>query len=537
MQEELKKMKFALYSRKSTVDDSKQIQSIENQIQVLTEKARKDNLKIVKIYKEEKSAKIPGRRPQFEQMIKDIEDGVIDGIICWKLDRLSRNPICGGKIQYFLQTNKIKQIVTYERIYYPNDNSMMMTLELGLATEYSIALGKNVKRGMNFKVEKGQYPNTAPIGYLNTPHLSNGERVIVLDKERAPLVRKLWDLVLDEELSISEIIKKAEQIGLKTRPTRKAAGKKLSRHGLHCIFSNPFYYGFFRWHGELHQGKHEPLITKEEFDRVQEIISGKKCAARPAKHKYAFKTLIYCGECGASVTAEQKNKIRKDKSINQRTYYRCTHRKVEHDCKQPAIREEAVEKQFQELLDSVSLPDSFVGWVKKWLFQEKEVAEVKRDSVLKQQQFRVEKINRELDKLLELRINDEIEPEIFKIKKNSLIEEKHQIESSMYLDTDSESYRIDKTVELFEFCKVANILFHKGNYDDKKMLLQALGSRFYLQDQKLKVRLAEPLKFIQEAVSEEWVLDPMFATLKTKVTQGETASERTLIKNGADDGT
>lgn len=530
-------MKFGLYVRKSSEDSNKQIQSIENQIQILTAKAKKENLKIVKIYREEKSAKKPSKREQFNQMLSDLRNGVIDAIICWKLDRLSRNPIEGGMIQYDLQQGNIKQIVTYEKVYFPSDNSIMMSLELGMATEYSLALGKNVKRGMSFKVEKGHYPNTAPIGYLNTSHLANGERTIVLDEERAPLIRQLWDLILENRFPMGEIVNKANQMGLRTRATRKQPERKLTRHGLHCIFANPFYYGMFKWNEELHQGKHEPLITKEEFDRVQKIVQSRRHAPRLARHKYGFKGLLLCGECGASVTAEQKNKIRKDRSINHRVYYRCTHNKVNSACKQPAIREENLEQQFKELLDSFAIPDSFVEWARKWLKQETEVAGIKRDVLLKQQQRKVEKINKEIDKLLELRLNDELEPDLFKSKKASLIAEKHEIENNMYLDTYSDSYRIDKTVELLEFCEVAHILFNKGNYDDKKLLLEGLGSRFYLTDQLVKVSLADPLRFIQNAVNKKWVLNPRFSTLETRVNSSHNDSDRLLIENGADDGT
>jgi DNA invertase Pin-like site-specific DNA recombinase len=127
-------MRYALYARKSSEDSSKQVQSIENQIQVLKEKAEKEGLKIVKIYQESKSAKQPYKREQFIKMIKDLQDGVIEGIITWKLDRLSRNPIDGGTVQHFLLEGIIKEIVTYEKTYYPNDNSIMMSVELGMAT-------------------------------------------------------------------------------------------------------------------------------------------------------------------------------------------------------------------------------------------------------------------------------------------------------------------------------------------------------------------------------------------------------------------
>ena len=529
-------MKFGLYARKSSEDSSKQIQSIANQVDVLREKARENSLKIVKVYQEEKSAKKPYRRDKFNQMMADLQEGVIDAVICWDLTRLSRNPIEAGMTQHFLLEGIIQQIVTYEKTYYPSDHSIMMNLELGMATEYSLALGKNVKRGLKYKIEQGHYPNTAPLGYLNTAHLNCGEKTIVIDSERAPLIRKLWDLLLKDQLSIGEIVQKAADIGLRTRATRKQPEKLLTRHGLHCIFKNPFYYGAFRWQGELHEGVHEPLISKDEFVKAQRLISVRKCAPRPAKHQYALKGSIQCGECGASVTAEQKNKIRKDGSINQRTYYRCTHRRKDSNCKQPMLREADLERQFVTILDSITVPDEFVQWAIKWLNDEGKEAQVKRDAILKQQQRQIEKLNKEIDRLLDLRLQDEVDSSIFKIKKDALMAEKHSIEKDMYLDTDSEDMRINKTTEVFDFCKRVKDVFDQGSFEDKKLVIQALGSHFYLKDKKLTVELAKPFKLIQDAVTNQWILNPRFSTLKTKTAQGESALERSLVVNGADDG-
>lgn len=529
-------MRYALYVRKSSEDSGKQIQSIENQLKTLREKARRDGFTIVKTYSEEKSAKTPYRRPLFNQMLADLEAGLIDAIICWDLSRLSRNAVEGGKIQYLLQTAAIKQIVTNEKIYFPTDNSIMMTFELGMATEYSLALGKNVKRGMNHKADKGVYPNVAPIGYLNTYNSHTGEKFIVTDQEKAPLVRKLWDLLLTNEFSMGELVEKAAVMGLRTRLSKRRPEKKLSRHGLHGIFSNSFYYGEFKWHKDIYQGVHEPLITKEEFDRAQEIISSKKSAPRPKKHKYAFKGFIRCGECGASVTAEHKDKVRLDGSVNHRVYYRCTHRLSNCDCKQTAVREENLEQQFSEILSSVTIPEDFIQWAVKWLHEENEDYAAKRDAVFKQQQKNIEKINKEIDRLLDLRLQEEIDKDTFIAKKDSLMADKRAIEKDLSINTDSQESQIDKTVDVFEFCKRAKDLFDNGSDDDKKLVLRALGSHFYLKDQKLSVELAKPFQLVQDAKTSGFVVSPRFATLNTKVEEGQTASDRLLIENGAADG-
>ena len=115
------KNKYALYCRKSTEDSSRQILSLDSQEKEMLKLAETLELDIVQVFRESKSAKKPDNRPQFSELINFIKKGKIDGIICWKIDRLSRNPIDSATIQWLLQQNQLKIIQTMERQYLPND--------------------------------------------------------------------------------------------------------------------------------------------------------------------------------------------------------------------------------------------------------------------------------------------------------------------------------------------------------------------------------------------------------------------------------
>jgi DNA invertase Pin-like site-specific DNA recombinase len=71
------------------------------------------------------------------------------------LNRLARNPVDGGNISYALQMSIIKQIVTSERVYRPDDNVLMMAVELGMANQFINDLSKDTKRGLKAKAERG----------------------------------------------------------------------------------------------------------------------------------------------------------------------------------------------------------------------------------------------------------------------------------------------------------------------------------------------------------------------------------------------
>ncbi|HEX5429874.1 MAG TPA: recombinase family protein [Patescibacteria group bacterium] len=122
----------------------------------------------------------PGR-PIFNKMLERINLGEANGIICWKLDRLARNPVDGGQVSWMLQGNAIKHIQTYGRSYLPEDNVLMMSVELGVANQFVRDLSVNVKRGLRKKVQDGNTTGLVPTGYLNSPDLEKGTKIAIKD--------------------------------------------------------------------------------------------------------------------------------------------------------------------------------------------------------------------------------------------------------------------------------------------------------------------------------------------------------------------
>src|SRR5690606_4727920 len=141
-----KRNRYILYARKSTTSEDRQVASIESQIEVMTEVAREHDLEVAEVLSEAGSGFKIGR-PAFNTMIEKIESGEADGIIVWKLSRLSRNPDDAGKIMGLLQRGEIKHIRTVDRNWYPEDNVMMMYVEFGMTNQFSRDLSSDTRRG------------------------------------------------------------------------------------------------------------------------------------------------------------------------------------------------------------------------------------------------------------------------------------------------------------------------------------------------------------------------------------------------------
>ncbi len=178
-----------LYARKSSAAEDRQALSIDAQIKEMNEVAKRSDIKIKEILTESKSAKEPGRLI-FNNMMERIYKGEIQTILCWKLDRLARNPIDGASIIWAMKQHGIK-IITPSQIYsHQDENTILLYIEFGMAQKYIDDLSKNVKRGMRMKLEKGGWPAPAPLGYLN----DKLEKKIIVDPQRFNLIRKRYIL-------------------------------------------------------------------------------------------------------------------------------------------------------------------------------------------------------------------------------------------------------------------------------------------------------------------------------------------------------
>jgi len=344
-------MRYFLYVRKSTDVEDKQVLSIEAQLSELRALAKRDGLEIIEEFIEKKSAKIPGR-VIFNDIMSRIERGEAQGIICWKIDRLARNPVDGGQVQWLLQQNVIRHIQTHDRSHYPNDNVLMMSVELGMANEYIRQLSANTARGLRQKARTGVYPGLAPIGYLNDPRT----KTIAVHKKNAKLVRELFEKYATGKVSLDDLTAWLEKSGTMSKGNRRIHISRVS-----FILQNPFYYGHFRYAGETHEGTHTPLISKELFDRANVVLRsrGRTLATKAVPSPYTG--LLRCGECGMAITAEVKEKHQKNGNIHHYTYYRCTRKNKTMKCRESPIRSELLDSQLSALLVEYAMPEVWVS--------------------------------------------------------------------------------------------------------------------------------------------------------------------------------
>lgn len=510
-----KKLRYVLYLRKSTDAEDRQVQSIEDQRKEAGRIVSRDGLTVVKEFSEARSAKKPGRA-EFNNMIDMIERGKADGIIVWKLNRLARNPVDGGQLQWLLQQGIIKSIITSEREYLPSDNVLMMTVELGIANQFVRDLSKDVARGMKSKAEKGWRPGQAPLGYLNDKMGEKGEKQIYTDNQKFPIVRKLWDLLLTGNYTVPALVIVAnERLGLRTK-----RGKKISLGSLYHLFNDKFYYGEYSFDGQVYQGKHKPMISAEEFDRAQKIL-GRAGRPRPKYKRLPFNGLIQCSACGRTITCDERVKvIKRTGETKSFMYHRCTHKTRNHYCPQPPVTFGNLVEQVTRYLDSITIPPEFLEWAVQSLREQQKLEETTRNQVLTNLRNNHQNVIDRIDALVNLYISPEnkdrsiLTEEDLKRQKNALLQEKASVERELTNTSLRVNEWVDLTIKSFHFATYAKAWFDKGDYETKTAILRALGVTFTLKDRSLLLELKGPYVVIKKGVAAGLFESPMLKLIK-----------------------
>ena len=463
--------RYFLYARKSTDVEDKQILSIEAQLAELRELAKRENLNIADEFIEKRSAKIPGR-PVFNEMLKRIQEGEVQGIVCWKIDRLSRNPVDSGKIQWLLQKGIIQHIQTHSQSHYPNDNVLMMSVELGMANEYVRQLSENTARGLRQKARNGDFPSLAPFGYINNPTIKK----IAIHHKNAKLVKKMFELYATGNVRLEELAKVLEKSDIKSKNNNRVHVSRISH-----IITNPIYYGHFRHAGEIYEGKHQPIITKALFDRANGVLRGRGRTPDKKTDPRPFCGLMACGNCGMGITGELKLKRQKNGTTHLYTYYHCSKKSKTQKCSEPCIRAEELDRQLSNIISEYILPKEWA--TKLFAMLDTEEQKTKHTALEAVQELRVEEkeISRNLARLTDVYVAQDIERSDYLERRRSLMSDKKSIEEKIAHFERTPSAWIEPTREWIKDASILDGIANGADLPSKKLSLQKIfGSNLLL---------------------------------------------------------
>ena len=474
----LNSQKFFLYARKSTDVEDKQVLSIEAQVTELREFVRREGFPIVEELIEKQSAKIPGR-PIFNDMLERIENGEASGIISWHPDRLARNSIDGGKIIYLVDTGKIR-FLKFPQFWFENtpQGKFMLNIAFGQSKYFVDSLSENTKRGLRQKVRNGEYPGKAPVGYLNDVRTKS----IVIDKKTAPFIKQAFEMFDTGKYRLMDITDFLAKHGITT------TGKKVLKNRISKIFNNPFYYGHFRYAGEIHEGTYEPIISRKLFEEVQNVLHKRSFPWHKVRIPKPFLGLFRCHECGMMFTGEDKTKFYRgtNRTVTY-VYYRCTKKSKTRKCHQPFIRQEKLDSQLSDLLQKVSLRQD---WKEKMLLklneEEQNISQSCREFVQKIRE-EIKQINVKLQFLLDSYLDQVIEKEAYITKKSDLLSQKKKLDERILSFEQTGNSWLGPMREWVNEASVAASIAKGQDLGAKKVLAQKIfGSDLWIENRMVR---------------------------------------------------
>ena len=491
-------LKYIIYARKSIESEDRQVQSIDDQLNRLRDIAATRSLQVIDVLTEARSAKSPYSRPVFDTLLSRIEKGQADGILCWQINRLSRNPIDSGRLAWMLQKGMIKSIHTVEREYRPEDNILLLAVETGIANQFIIDLARNVKRGMLGKAQRGEWPSRAPSGYLNDKY----RKVIVKDHARFELLKGAWDLMLTGNYSVARVLSILnDHSGFRTAVRGKVGGGPLSLSALHDIFSNPFYAGIIEMGGQRFPGKHDAMVTIAEFEQVQKLLH-RPNRPRPSKLVFSYSRLLRCGECGCLVTAEAKIKTLSNGKRHSYTYYHCTLRSKRRKCQQRSyIREEELTTAFGEQLKGVAIGKSFSDFAVRQIeraLESRKRRPASRDAVEADHRD----LNTQKDRLLDAFMSGLISKDRFEVRQREL-EGGAVIRQLAERQSNDETQMKEKVKQVLLHLTEVDEHFASGTMQLKRDIISRIGSNRLLLNGKLSISFMGWCKVLRRA-EEDW---------------------------------
>ncbi len=475
-------MKAVILARVST-REQEEGHSIDAQINRLHNYCERKELSIIREFVLVESS-TRGDRPEFYKMIDFIKQQKEKvALVCDKVDRLQRSFKEVPTLETLRRSGKLVMHFNVEgQILDENANSsqiMAYQMFVMMAESYTNCISDNVKRSFEKKLQEGSILGTAPVGYLNIKD-EHGNSDVMLDPERAFLVKRIFEEYATGLYSLKELRKKTIEWGLKNKTNTKTY---LSTSQIDKILKNPFYYGIMRYKNKLYPHIYKPLLSKELFRECERVREGKsKVYSKETKTDFIFKGLIRCKNCGCSVTPE----IKKGKYVYLRP-------NTKQGCNCKTIKDELALEAVSKVLRSMVIPDNILQEIKDTIRSSFEAKKAFNASSIKVLRRRYDEIQKKLDVLLEVRIEQSITKDEYDKKANALRAEQHNIKVKMDNHVDADKDFAITLEYLLDLVSRSYTLFESSGNEQKRKIINLVFSNLYFNGSNLEYDLRRPL--------------------------------------------
>ncbi|MDE2590627.1 MAG: recombinase family protein, partial [Patescibacteria group bacterium] len=410
-------MNTVLFCRVSSKEQEETGYSLPSQEKLLKEYSTKKGFSVAKTFLISESASGTKQRKVFNEMLAFVKKEKIKIIVCEKTDRFTRNLKDAQLLYEWLDQDDERQIhlVKDSLVLHKNSRSqekLNLDIRVVFAKNYIDNLSEEVKKGQKEKLAQGWLPMKPPLGYVTVGQ--QGHRIPAIEENTASLVRKMFGMCASGEFSLQRLTQRMFDLGL-----RYPNGGRVTKSRIHQLLHNPFYYGKIPWNGEIYNGKHEPIITKDLYDEVQKVLK-RKDTPKYSKHFFVFRKLIACKGCGGVITWEAQKG---------HSYGHCNHFR---NCSQKVwVKEPDIDRQLLHVFGKLVIKNPRINnWLTKVLeYERKDLAKTTLATLTLLQQ-QLDQIEKRIDKLFDEKMDEKITEEFYNKKNKQYLEEKEQVKQS-----------------------------------------------------------------------------------------------------------
>ena len=323
-----------IYARYSSNNQTEQ--SIEGQIRVCREYAQRNNLAVAGTYIDRALTGTNDNREQFQKMLKDSDKKAWDYVLCYKLDRFSRNKYEMAIHRKHLKDNGVKILSAMENIPDSPEGILLESLLEGMNQYYSEELSQKTKRGLRETRIKGNYMG-GPINYgYSIKHENIGDQIaakVVINETEAPILLHIFEAYAAGN-RIPDIVRELDDKGIKNR------GNPFTVNSIYFMLQQEKYTGVYNFNGETFTHIYPAIIPKELFQIVRKRIDKNKTGKHVIGVDYFLMGKCYCGYCGKQLRSAAGTTT--DGTILR--YYRCPYSKKDVNCHNKSVRKEVLEQ-------------------------------------------------------------------------------------------------------------------------------------------------------------------------------------------------
>ncbi|MCU6712926.1 recombinase family protein, partial [Paenibacillus sp. J5C_2022] len=456
-----------IYTRYSS--NSQTVQSIEGQLKICREYAKRNEMTIIKEYIEEAITGTTDNRPVFQKMIEDSNKQAFTGILVYQPDRFARNRYDSAIYKSKLKKNGVRVYSAKENISDDASGILVEGLLESMAEYYSAELSQKIRRGMEINASKGK----ATGGNVALGYKLDENRRFIVDEEAASVVRMVFEMYANGH-SIVRICEYLNNKGFKT-----SRGAEFNKNSLRLMLRNKRYIGIYTYKGEETDVSIPRIVSDELFEQVAvKLEKNQKAPARAkAKAEYLLTTKLFCGHCREMMTGESGT----SKTGKVHHYYKCVLARKKQCSKKPvkkAYIEDLVIAQCRLLTDENI--DKITKEVVALCEREQASSELKR----------LGKLLKEVERKKANMINAIAECDMADVRK-SLYEHLHTLESEREnIEIQIAKEQISQVTLTEPEIKFFLTQLRKGNVNDEKYrstLINVFVNAVYLYDDKVTI--------------------------------------------------